>query len=58
MQSVIVASAAEALATATPASATGTLSPARHNSAIYSDVPLLYILVAIFIMSFQMVMSL
>ena len=53
VQSLIVASA-----TATSASGTGTLSPARHNIAVYSDVPLLYVLVATFLASLQMVISL
>jgi hypothetical protein len=58
VQSLIAASAAAASATATSASATGTLSPARHNIAVYSDVPLLYVLVATFLASLQMVISL
>lgn len=55
VQSLIAASAAAASATATSASATGTLSPAQHNIAVYSDVPLLYVLVATFLASLQMV---
>jgi hypothetical protein len=58
VQSLIAASAAAASATATSASATGTLSPARHNIAVYSDIPLLYVLVATFLASLQMVISL
>jgi hypothetical protein len=58
VQSLIAASAAAASATATSASATGTLSPARHNIAVYSDVPLLYVLVATFLASLQMLISL
>jgi hypothetical protein len=59
VQSLIAASsAAAASATATSASATGTLSPARQNIAVYSDVPLLYVLVATFLASLQMVISL
>lgn len=53
VQSLITASAA-----ATSASATSTLSPALHNIAVSSDVPLPYVLVAAFLASLQMVMSL
>jgi hypothetical protein len=59
VQSLVAASAAAAsAATATSASATGTLSPAGHNIAVSSDVPLLYVLVATFLASLQMVISL
>jgi hypothetical protein len=59
VQSLVAASAAAAsAATATSASATGTPSPARHNIAVSSDVPLLYVLVATFLASLQMVISL
>ena len=51
------ASASDASASAAWASATSTLSPARHNIAVYSDVPLLYVLVATFLASLQMVIS-
>ena len=53
VQSLITASAA-----ATSASATGTLSPALHSIAVNSDIPLLYVLVATFLASLQMVISL
>ena len=53
VQSLIIASA-----TATSASATVTPSPARHNIAVCSDIPLLYVLVATFLASLQMVISL
>jgi hypothetical protein len=61
VQSLIAASAAAASAAATSTCdtcATGTLSPARHNIAVYSDIPLLYVLVATFLASLQMVISL
>jgi hypothetical protein len=53
VQSLITASA-----TATSASATGTHSSALHNIAVYSDIPLLYVLVATFLASLQIVISL
>jgi hypothetical protein len=51
VQSLITASA-----TTTSASATSTLSPTLHNIAVSSDVPLRYVVVAIFLASLRMVM--
>jgi hypothetical protein len=55
VQSLITASVA---ATSASASATGTLSPALHNIAVSSDVPLIYVLVATFLGSLQTVIFL
>jgi hypothetical protein len=58
VQSLLAAEAAASSASATSASATGTASPAVHNIAVSSDVPLLYLLVAALLGSLQMVVSL
>jgi hypothetical protein len=58
VQSLIAAEAAASSASATSASATGTASPAVHNIAVSSDVPLLYLLVATLLGSLPMVVFL
>jgi hypothetical protein len=58
VQSLITASAAASSTSAALASATSTHSPAQHNIAVSSDVPLLYVVVATFLGSLQIVISL